>query len=153
MAENETETDDWPSEEQRSEWWRTEAIRQAVPDQLLSVFVNIANKEGTSVGVTLWVGGSVISGMLASPETYIDRVASEVEEGGSDGLASLGSALRQLMLDGSPDTDDDPLAPGPTAIHLIDATVLDSNNWNTLSAWRGRLTAVDAWTFGIAKRT
>jgi hypothetical protein len=123
----------------------------------LGMLVRLANAGAMSLGVTLWVGGSVISGLLVGAATYFDGVAEKTARAGGDGgevLAGLyrdkAAAFREQI-----GTEFETAFSAPytlTFIHLQHARVFspggffiprDEGVW-----WRGRIDRVDGFFIG-----
>jgi len=112
-------------------------------DRLLSAWVRFANAGLGNIPVTLWVGGSTVSGTLVSVDDYLDGIAAEAEQAD---LHELGEAYRSLAeqerVQGiepfsfrlPPDT------PDVTYVHVRES---GGAGW-----WRARIDAVDGYAFG-----
>lgn len=120
-------------------------------DDLLATLVFKSNN-GTldlNLGVTLTVGGALISGKLVSGKTYCDGVAGMVNNSGF-----LDRRLSQFFIDfgkdryadSEGDYDEDGEIQLPSYIHLKDARMIVGNL--NLGWWRGKLTSVDGFTMG-----
>jgi hypothetical protein len=127
-------------------------------DFMLNTFVAAANAGKGSVGITLWVGGTIVSGATAGVAEFFDGVAEEFDavstEVGSDGQA-LGDVFRMVAYEARKDvvaaeSEDDP--PSFQFIHLKNAKAFSPGSQpiptNRGVWWRGRLDAVDGWCFG-----
>ncbi|HDT2308019.1 TPA: hypothetical protein QHP34_002648 [Citrobacter braakii] len=70
-------------------------LSRKITDADLSFCVNIANKHGANLGVTLFCKGIIITGMIISGKEYYDGVADSFGPK-KDGVASLGDYFRQV---------------------------------------------------------
>lgn len=131
-------------------------------DPLLDVWVQQANSR-LELGVTLMVGGLLVSGTLVGQRQYLEGIADEFRNApggtpdGGGGLAEVfdsvvaelyGPSERKESDDGDGDASSEQDV-GGGFIHMKDVRVLDPGGDSTKAAWwRGRLTAVDGFMFG-----
>jgi hypothetical protein len=127
------------------------------PDPFLGLFVRAANAGEGNVGVTLWVGGAIVTGMVVGTDEFFDALADYVE--GDTGETA--STFRKVATELREDRDaakavvaEDGLGDDPvTFIHLRDARAFAPGSGpipsNQGFLWRGRLDTVDAWSFGV----
>jgi hypothetical protein len=133
----------------------TERIFTTHVDWHLQLLVEDANDFGVEVPITLFVGGSVISGVLTSGRIYFEGFADQFaagwpEEGRQQIRASMATPGEVYPL----------LAPGEKSprkqpaqfIHLRDARVLAGTQAMPHTSqgflWRGRLAAVGGYALG-----
>jgi hypothetical protein len=115
-------------------------------DWFLESLVNIANETEVGVGVTLLVGGTVVTGTLASGKQYFEGLASMKFEGNRE----IGDVLRQVFADAGqalPPAGEE----APQYVHLRDARVVTTAGTlptNEGMWWRGQLSEVDAFWVG-----
>ena len=126
-------------------------------DYNLSGLVRLANAGGVSLGVTLLVGGAVVSGLLVGAAEffegladYLDREAGEDAQAFTHGYRSFAKEFRDEI-----GSDFDQAVDAPyvvTYIHLRDAHVFAPGGGylpsNAGLFWRGRLESVDGWSIG-----
>jgi len=126
-------------------------------DPNLSVLVRIANTGAMTMGVTLLVGGAVVSGLLVGSIEYFESLASRLEEEGGEGGQALADVYRtqagEFREQMPSDFDEAFGAPYvATFIHLKNAHVFSPSGAyipkNQGTHWRGRLDSVDAWSIG-----
>jgi hypothetical protein len=131
-------------------------------DTLLDVWVQQAN-QGLELGMTLMVGGLLVSGTLVGVRQYLQGIADEFRNapGGTPGVGDTlaeafdiavadlyGPSEREASDDGDGDTSSEQDV-GIGFLHMKDVRVFDPQGHSTKAAWwRGRLTAVDAFMFG-----
>lgn len=127
-------------------------------DPLLVLFMR-QTRLGIEPGMTLMVGGLLVSGVLVGFRQYLEGIANEFRNATSDtpgvGAALAGAfdtAMAELDAEEPGDGDGDGSSDqdGPLSfIHLKDVRVRDQQG-NSIRApwWRGRLGAVDGFIFG-----
>lgn len=125
------------------------------PDWYLQYLVRLVNDADAEFPLTLYAGGLVISGVLASGRRYFESLelqfAELFERGGAD---DPGAVSAQLVTAGKQiyaDRDHAARKAPPHYIHLRDARVFSAGHkpmpqegtW-----WRGRIAEVDGFSFG-----
>jgi hypothetical protein len=125
----------------------------AAPDPLLAILVEAANKFDADIGLTLYVSGTVVSGILVSGKRFFELMADWLTAEGAQGLAdSLARPIAELF--SRPDTESADEGEAEVSfsdyIHLRAARVFTSGNDTPLpeTFWRGRLSHVSGWSFG-----
>lgn len=138
---------------------------QPAVDSFLRALVQLANDSGLSMGLTLFVGGALISGQLVGGLLYFENFGREIENAIRDsspdvdpaGPAGIGRAFAQWgemyrLPAGGEEAAHEP-RPEPSFIHLRDARILGPDGrlipTNGGVWWRGRLTAVDGYSLGV----
>ncbi len=127
--------------------------KNMLTDPILKALVNLAETEGTSITITLWVNGLVISGKVISHTEYqvamADLVAALVFTM-PQGLETLGQEKREKIQAALTSEVSHPDSDEVTYIHLSDvqqhvgATRLEFSN----ICWRGRIASVDGFFLG-----
>lgn len=122
------------------------------PDVMLAGLVDLLNRSpGAELGVTLHVSGTVVSGLMISGESFIDRQRAALAELGEAGasLAGYFDIFRNIYVE-KREADEPFLKPPlPFYIHLRSASILDAaSNQITFPLWRGRLSEVSGWSIG-----
>lgn len=112
---------------------------------------------GVEIGVTLTVGGSIVSGTLISGKTYFKELG-EVLAGASQEEGDMQSVLgsswaKYSAIYEKPEDAPDDWRPGPVGfIHLRNARYYAPGQGalptNQGVLWRGKLSAVDAFSIG-----
>lgn len=134
----------------------------AMPDVVLRALVGLVNDfKDLGMGVTLYVSGTIVSGILISYESYWESFRVFVRENGSPESQAVREAFADAFTatfvgaghDGNAEPvadEDDEAAPPPHYIHLRDAVVWAPGVDPTLpkTLWRGRLSHVSAWSIG-----
>lgn len=148
----------------------------AEPDWFLGQIVEWANRFGVEFGITINVGGLVVSGRLISGTNYFDQLADQMI-GDSDENSiqhQIGSVIRKHKSiyepfdvtltpehesrpeeqdhDETPGIEPSEAPPPATFIHLKDAKIFAPGQpplpTNTGVLWRGRLCEVDGFSIG-----
>jgi hypothetical protein len=121
-------------------------------DWLLQWFTKFVNNTQLQIGITLTVGGNLISGTLISHQTYFEQLALDFSTpfGGLEGVEP--SEVRDMLLAFSPE----PPAEGESEtafqfLHLKDAKVFSNADLPIAASgvlWRGKIAAVDGFNLG-----
>lgn len=127
----------------------------ARPDFELETLVDIANRVGVGVNVTLMTSGGVISGTLMAHSQFWDETADTIEKFAPDGEAeapaaarhALASGYRKIATEARAELETEDHWP-PRYVHLQNATFHDGARYVTVPIWRGRLATVVGWSFG-----
>ncbi|WYX62419.1 gas vesicle protein [Achromobacter xylosoxidans] len=116
--------------------------------------MNLVNNGGQlkSIGVTLQMGGMLVSGSIVSGAEYFDRFA----ETFSDSLSDMDTQARQSVRTSLAELGDvfrlpQPAEPLPNYIHLVDALFFTADGTPIAgqpTLWRGRSSAVDGFILG-----
>ncbi|MBZ4418028.1 gas vesicle accessory protein GvpU [Myxococcus sp. RHSTA-1-4] len=129
--------------------------KQPEVDWYLESLVHIVTATKFSIGVTLSVGGTVVTGQLISGKEYLELSAGQIsdafkrlgvsEEGAKGIKESLASPAERLYRE---ETDAQPAGYG--YIHLKDARIVTGAASHALggSLWRARLSTVDGFSLG-----
>lgn len=128
---------------------------EPLSDWLLRYLVDAANQKGLQIGITLQVGGMLVSGVLVSGQTYFDNITSDISEAlaGNDqtkGIAEMFESVNRAIHAGT--TPDVP-TPTPAYIHLKDAYFFHSADSAPIPNgqgvwWRGKLSQVAGFFLG-----
>lgn len=124
-------------------------------DGFLQALVEMANAENVqlSFGITLNVGGVIISGQLISIRKYLEDFGEVFAESFEiSGHEEIGAMLRRAFKEAPTSVDDDSSSPGPSYIHLADAR-FHSFDGRTIPSqqgvlWRGKLSSIDGFVLG-----
>jgi hypothetical protein len=131
-------------------------------DWFLQLLVDAANRSGVSLGITLSVGGILVSGFLEGGTEYFNGIAAEMETTSvseTDAAASFARAARSMggrIYAGKPvadsESEEDEFVP-PHFLHLRDARFFSPGGWplpyNQGVWWRGRIETVSGFSLGI----
>lgn len=128
-------------------------------DTILEMWVDVAERTGTEMAVTLMVGGLLVSGRIISGPNYLRRFAGDLRtafEGGGHTEASerihktITDIAGELETEAREEKEQD--ASPRRYIHLDDANVFLASDTPPIRVpyWRGKLEAVDAWIMGKA---
>lgn len=126
-------------------------------DVLLDIFVSAINEvKGVNIPITLNTGGAVLSGNLISFNEYIDLVSKKFED--ADDESGIGKVLAESLslftLDRNDGKEDKKEGKKDYQyIHLKDVRILSGTEVIYLnSIWRGKLSAIDGFNFGLLER-
>lgn len=118
----------------------------ANPDLILTILGEVAESSGLELGITLSVGGTTITGVLVSEETYIEGIRDALGASGEAGKA-LGDGLAKGFAEFRERRESDDSEP-IVYLHLKRARLVTQGDRSTDVWWRVRAVEVDAWTFG-----
>ncbi len=129
--------------------------KQPEVDWYLESLVHIVTASKSAMGVTLTVGGTVVTGQLISGKEYLELSAGQIsdvfkrlgvsEEGAKTIKESFSKPAQKLY---SEEAEAQPTGYG--YIHLKNARIVAGATSHTLggSLWRSRLSAVDGFSLG-----
>lgn len=117
-------------------------------DETLVTWVHNANKYDLTLNITLQMNGVLVSGTLISFKKY-NRLMGELLD---KILPGDGRSWVDVYTDDSFDSDADNQL--PSFIHLTDVAFvqLEGQTPKLQIAWRGRLSQVDGWWFGVLQK-
>jgi hypothetical protein len=129
-------------------------LRPDEPDYFLQALVDLVNSSKISFGISLTVGGFLVSGNLISGKMYFDGVASEMagaykdHEGASEAMKTYFSNFGRIY-DNYSDEKNRTL---PVFIHLSEAKFFHNAGapfpGNRGVFWRGRVSCVSSFVLG-----
>jgi hypothetical protein len=121
-------------------------------DWYLQTLVSMANEHGVEMGITLTLGGTVVTGQLIGGKTYFETFAevfgnawSEDEQARKEMRATM---ARPAEMYGPKKAD----SAGPSFIHLKNAKIRTPDGCSMPDQgvlWRGRLSEVSGFFLGI----
>jgi hypothetical protein len=137
-------------------------------DWFLQDLVNMANKWGLEIGITLNIGGSLISGIIISGDKYFKEFALLFRSGFSNPkFENVGEKLEAYIFEyskiyafqeeteknekGKKESEDNKQK-GPSFIHLSNARIYSHSGEpipkNNSVLWRGKISSVDGFSLG-----
>src|SRR5882757_9959293 len=127
-------------------------------DWLLAWIVSLAER-GIEIGITLSVGGQLVSGTLIGGRKYFEGLAAAMRSSTFAGMGEGADDLKKSLSEGFsgwkdiyPESDDIPSdhVPQPAFIHLAGARMVLSDKPvnSTGFLWRAKLSSVDGFTIG-----
>ena len=120
-------------------------------DWFLQSLVNIVNSGGLSFGITLNVGGFLVSGQLVGGKEYFEGFGRDFASAFS-GSESAEYVQKSFSKYGEVYSSDKEAPPPPSYIHLKEAKFFNTNGnpipGNRGVWWRGRLSQVDGFSLG-----
>ncbi len=140
---------------QELEDFRKEEAKPEVPaDGLLRTLVKVADESALSVGVTLSVGGILISGLLIGHKEFMELFAKHWINSTEDEEAQ--QSWREAWLPSAEPSEEE--MPERTFrshgyVHLKEARCFHSGgepmpSYGETTEWLGRLAAIDGWNLG-----
>jgi hypothetical protein len=138
---------------------REELAALVSSDWFLQHLVSISNDAGLQIGLTVQVGGLLVSGQLVSGEQYFEGIAADFEHGLA-AYPQLAQAMKKSFAsfgviyksESQPEGSQSVEARAPNYIHLTDArffsTAGDPIPQNKGVWWRGRISAIGGFTIG-----
>lgn len=148
-------TDDTSQNESQSEVQDVEILGSK--DWFLQSTIETIIAHGVEIGITLTVGGAIVSGMLISGKKYFEELgdtlaaASEAE---GDMQSVIGNAWKQYtaIYDQPDDAPEDWQPPAASFIHLRNAKFYAPGQppipSNRGVLWRGKLASIDGFSIG-----
>jgi hypothetical protein len=142
----------------------TDTYRHHVPagaeegDTVLETLVRLADRHDLKVGITLYMGGTMLSGVLVSGRDWFDGTAMRLSQARGSGEAAkvLADFFRQqrdqeFPASGEADPDDTDGEAPVGYIHLAGARPFDAGGSYLREGmwWRGRIDRVDGFHFGV----
>lgn len=116
-------------------------------DDLLALYARLAQEVGLEMGLTLFVRGQAISGMLISRDKWLDLLTNSARTGTGTGTSDFADAMlevfrqRDLNLPAG-----QPITYG--YIHLRNAQILNTLRVDGGFLWRGRISEISGWALG-----
>ena len=126
------------------------------PDFTLRAIVDLCNKTSLRIGITLNVGGFLISGIIRSGRDYFAGIAAEAansmdKDEDRKSIHDYFDNFGKLIYPEESKEEQD-ARPLPVFIHLSESRAYHPSGKPTPNNrgvwWRGRLTSVDGWNLG-----
>jgi hypothetical protein len=141
------------SEETFEEFYREQrnAALHQLPDENLVRWVAAVEKQDATLGVTLMIGGIIITGTLVSSARWFSELA-ELAEQHENPQWSEGNtqALRERALAEQVEVIAEHATDSYRYLHIVDAVTHGASTRPFGQfRWRVRLASIDAWTLGV----
>lgn len=123
-------------------------------DWLLQWAARFIEKTDLSIGITLTIGGGLVSGVLISSKLYFETLSDDIAQPFAEFGDDVAESMRGLMLSFSHAEDHEDGAPAEQFLHLQDARVYTTPSGAISDKgvlWRGKVSAVQGFTFGQMK--
>lgn len=126
-------------------------VNLEAPDYLLQDLVMLANNIQLSMGITLFAGGVVVSGLLIGGQEYFQIIKESINsetcnsESVKEGFTTVFDEYSKIYSE--PPSEPQP----PTYIHLKEAKVFAHGQTpipNNGILWRGRISRIEGFSFG-----
>jgi hypothetical protein len=155
------DADELPSETEPVATPNSEPLPNHVQDWLLVQLTNLANEFQLEFGITLNVGGNLVSGTMISGKTYLKEMA-DLIEAHTKSKPKDSQAFEQIMIDffknwipyydNQSENTENAFSRVPRYIHMRNAQTVMGGGTVVPSKggilWRGRISAVDGFSFG-----
>jgi hypothetical protein len=123
-------------------------------DWLLQWLVKFVANTKVEMGITLTVGGNLVSGQLISHDAYFEQLASDISAPFAQFNNGTEASMKEMILSFRPGESSDD-TPEFHFIHLKDCKTY-SNEQNPICAegvlWRGKIASVTGFTIGLIAR-
>lgn len=119
-------------------------------DWMIQWMVEFSNKTGFEFGVSLTVGGNLVSGRLIPHKKYFELLAAELSGGFESISSNVAEEIKNTIASFSP-VEAEGEEPPPQYIHLANARIFADSKGPIYMAgnlWRGKVRAVDGFSFG-----
>lgn len=121
-------------------------------DWLLQWFVQFVNKTPVEVGITLSIGGGLVSGILISHHQYFEELAADFSKPFEAFEGPEAAHVKELVLGFiAPPTPAGEKEPAMQFLHLRDARLYSAGGEaipTKGALWRGKISAVDGFSMG-----
>jgi hypothetical protein len=121
-------------------------------DEVLRVLARLAQEDGVEMGITVAVGGGLVSGVLIAREKWLDKYVLAYSTSDKDGQEFARQLRAAFGEDDLPESDDSPFR--YHYLHLQDAQVVHGSTGlpvDRAGFWRVRLDAVTGWSPGALR--
>lgn len=119
-------------------------------DWVLQHLINVICRNDTPFGLTVTVGGALVSGIVISPGAWIEAIAN-VDGGRGSDLASHLESFATEKIGDEDELDDDDVE----YLHMREARYLGANGWLPAAdgcIWRARINQITSWSVGVMGR-
>lgn len=120
-------------------------------DWFLQWIVDFVSRTEGEVSITLTVGGNMISGSLISHKDYFTSMSESLSKPFESDGPETAEAMKELILSFSPQPHAGENENSPQYLHLKDARIYTNSNAPispTGVLWRGKISAVEGFSFG-----
>ena len=121
-------------------------------DEVLRVLARLAQESGVEMGITVAVGGGVVSGVLIAREKWLDKYVLAYSEAGDDGQAVARRLREAFQQEDLTESEATPFT--YHYLHLQDAQLVHGSTGLPADRggfWRVRLDAVTGWSPGTLR--
>jgi hypothetical protein len=119
-------------------------------DVLMDFVFGDKEEAGGSFGLTVTLGGQVVSGMAITRGEWMDAVASQYEgAGGTEYLRQVFTKVHEgIVADDERREAADLPSRARRFIHMRDVRIVNGTQWTEMAYWRGALADVTGWSLG-----
>lgn len=126
-------------------------------DAVMQMLLDLSDKDGVEIGITLNVNGTVVAGTLIGPHTYYEGLITSADHVQNSTLSQVlhkkFTDLKEAFIREKQEEEEknkqDMIA---TFIHLKDAVYQSSNTQSPPQShawWRGRIDSIDGFSFKL----
>jgi hypothetical protein len=120
-------------------------------DPYLEKLVDSADQAGLEIGMTLHVGGSIVTGTLISGASFFKLLAESIRRATGKDQDAINALAKDADTWGDRQYDkSSPIRVPPDHIHLRNAVLHYGGGTLTDVLWRGRLQAIDGFVMGVS---
>jgi hypothetical protein len=124
-------------------------------DWLLQFLVKFVVTTPVEIGITLSVGGNLVSGQLISHDAYFKQLSEDMAAPFGQFEAGIDESMKQIILSFTPGESADETS-AFHFIHLKDCKTYSSDQSAICAEgvlWRGKIASVDGFTIGLLTRS
>lgn len=125
-------------------------------DWLLQWVVDFVSRTDLEIGITLTIGGNLVSGRLISHKKYFEVLSEDLSKAFEAVGSEPAKAIKDLFASFVPAEHAGEEEPSPQYLHLRESRVFTSSGGPISSVgalWRGKISSVDGIIFGQATNT
>jgi hypothetical protein len=125
-------------------------------DWLLQWVVDFVSRTDLEIGITLTIGGNLVSGRLISHKKYFEVLSEDLSKAFEAVGSDSAKAIKDLFTSFVPTEHAGEEEPSPQYLHLRESRVFTSSGGPISSVgalWRGKISSVDGIIFGQATNT
>ena len=130
-------------------------------DVFLMTLVHFANHASLKVGITLFIQGTVISGILIGEKAYFEGISNELKatdlfasDAGDDAIDTFINSFQPPTSSSDIEKENPPL--NAQFIHLKNPRIQSGDSFISINRevfWRGRLSRIDGFFLGYSQNT
>jgi hypothetical protein len=140
------------TQENKSITARDEGIALINPDLLLTLLVQMVDKKPPfDIGITLFVQGSIVTGLLIGEDVYFEGLSNDMPDSFTEDFQKLFTLIQSWDTNSPGNQEEQNQLRNIEFIHLKNAKFFLGNSLvpnNKGTYWRGRLSRVDGFSLG-----
>ncbi|WP_404349346.1 hypothetical protein LG311_02635 [Sutcliffiella horikoshii] len=126
-------------------------------DAVMQMLLDLTDKDGVEIGITLNISGTVVAGTLVGPHTYYEGIIASADDVENSTLKHVlhkkFTDLKEAYISERQEEEEkkkqDMIA---TFIHLKDAAYISGTTQSPIKShawWRGRIDSIDGFSFKL----